>query len=295
MNILLKYKNKTNQNEKLCDDLKIIEETHKNFFLNGIHSKEYEIINTISVKHDRSIHIIKKNDVKYILKIKTAQNDNIFEKHICFILSQRYHENVIKFIDYIQEENFHYSIYEYFEGKNLCSYIKKNKNITDTQLKNIIIQITHGMNFLHSHNIIHCDLKLDNIIINNKNEIKIIDFDLSIISDNIDGHISNNIFGTMQYIAPESYDLCIYSKKTDVWQIGIILYILITKQFPYQNEITSNNSHSNLCRQNMFKHIDLQLAKNKHCDNTLYEILEGSLSFTDNTRMTINDILKKLI
>lgn len=301
MNSLFKSrqgKNKASENNvKSC--IHENDNQFRDFFLTGIHGKEYTIIDTISVKYNRGIYIIKKDNMKYILKIRYNEYINTFQKQIYSILNKYCHQNVIKYVEYYQDDTFFYVIHEYFEGINLFEYIKKNKILTDKQIKNIIIQIAAGTNFLHSYNIIHCDLKLDNVIINSKNEIQIIDFDLSIISDNVHGYVSDYIFGTMQYIAPESYDLCIYSKKTDVWQIGIILYILITKHFPHQNEITLTNSFSNLCRQNIFKHINLQLAKNiiveKNHDEVLLTLLENALSFTDDKRMNIDDILKKLI
>ena len=162
-------------------------------------------------------------------------------------------------------------------------------------MKCIMVQIINAVSFLHENNILHCDMKLENIIINDELNIKIIDFDLSIVCDNDEGYISNTIFGTLQYIAPESYDLCIYSKKTDIWQIGIILYILITNKFPHDtNEITIINSYSNLCRQNLFKHIDLSIpkhiiSKKKYC-SSLYKLLEHMLNFNDKCRYDIKQI-----
>ena len=152
MNILLKYKNKNTF--KICDEMKSNDNQYKTIFFNGIHAKEYEIIDTISVKHNKGIYIIKKNDIKYVLKIKNSQSDNLFEQQICSILSQHVHTNIIKFIEYVQGDNFYYIIYEYFEGINLQEYVKKNKNISDNQIKNIIIQISQATKFLHSYNLI---------------------------------------------------------------------------------------------------------------------------------------------
>ena len=268
----------------------------KDIFINSKHVNDYKITKTICEKNNKGTYIIKshKTNLKYILKIRHKSHENSFEKNICSILKLHQHKNVIQFIDFYKNNEFYYFIYEYFEGTNLLNHIKK-KSLTEQQIKHIIIQLSYAVNFLHSYDIIHCDLKLDNIIINSKNEIKIIDFDLSIISDNENGYIANNIFGTMQYIAPESYDLCIYSKKTDIWQIGIILYILICNEFPHHAELLVVNSYSNLCRQNLFKHIDLSIPyniimKNKY-DESLYKLLSHMIVFDDVNRITIPEIL----
>jgi len=293
LNVIEYVPKNTQTNCEICIFQNIDEIKH--IFINTKYGKKYTITKTIYEKHNKGAYIIRSNmtDIKHILKIRHISFSNTFEKDIYLILKNDTHKNVIKSKHFYQHEDFYYFIYEYIDGMNLCEYIKK-KNLSENEIKNICLQITNGLDFLHSHNIIHCDLKLDNLIINNLGELKIIDFDLSLICNNEDGYIANNIFGTMQYIAPESYDLCIYSKKTDIWQFGIILYILITNHFPHQNEITMVNSFSNLCRQNVFKHIDLNIPKKKILkkgfDESLFILLEKMLYFSDANRYDISHI-----
>ena len=268
----------------------------KQIFMNTNQGKKYTIIKTIYEKCNKGTYIIKSNakNIKYILKIRHASFSNTFEKDICTILKNNMHKNIIKSKSFHECEDFYYFIYEYFDGMNLREYIKLKKRLTENEIKNICFQITSGINFLHSYNIIHCDLKLDNLIINDNEELKIIDFDLSLICNNEDGYVANGIFGTMQYIAPESYDLCIYSKKTDIWQFGIILYIRRTNHTPHKNKITLVNSFSNLCRQNIFKHIDLSIPKKIISEygfnESLFELLEKMLNFSDSGRYDISHI-----
>lgn len=264
-------------------------------------NKKYKIVKKIYEKSDKATYIIKSNKTnkKYILKIRHTNHSNTFEKNICDILKEKSHDNIIKFADYGIFDNyddFYYFIYEYFEGMNLYEYFVLHDKMTEMQIKNIFIQIVNAVDFLHLHNIIHCDLKLDNIIINNNNVIKIIDFDLSVISSG--DYLSDRIFGTMKYIAPESYDLCVYSRKSDIWQIGVILYILVTGQFPYESDISLVNSYSNMYRQNLFKHIDLSIPQNsiveKGYDNSMFTLLVKLLAFQDSKRLSIPQILNSV-
>lgn len=260
--------------------------------------KNFSIIKKIYEKQEKATYIVIDNitQIKYILKIKHYNYVNSFEYEIYKLLKDNPHENIINFIQFYKENNYYYYLYEYFDGINLFDYLKMYKNnvLKYDDIKNILLQITDALIYLHKYNIIHCDLKLDNIIINNDNKLKVIDFDLSIICDKDEGHIFNNIFGTMQYIAPESYDLGIYSKKSDIWQMGVIMYILITKSFPFDYSLELVNSKSNLCRQNIFKHIDLTVPKdiiiNNQYNNFLYDILCKMLSFDDSKRISLNEI-----
>ena len=101
-------------------------------------------------------------------------------------------------------------------------------------------------------------------------------------------YLSQAVFGTTNYIAPESYDLCIYTFKSDIWSLGIVFYVLITKKFPYDIPLRINNSHSNLYRRNEFKHPDLTMLKkslknNQYCDK-LCELLSHMIEFNLDTR-----------
>ncbi|QKF93680.1 serine/threonine-protein kinase [Fadolivirus algeromassiliense] len=267
----------------------------KDVFLQSELSKLYVIHEIIYEKYNKAAYIVVRNNKKYVLKIRHNTLGNTYEKTISNILSQNVHPNIIHFTNFYQNDDYYFLIYEYVEGINLYQFINSKDTLDENLIRNIIIQLTNALQFLHSYNIIHCDLKLDNIVITHDLNIKVIDFDLSIICNNSEGYISNSIFGTMQYIAPESYDLSIYSKKTDIWQLGIVLYILITKKFPHEHEITLVNSFSNLCRQNIFKHIDLNIVKtfifkNKYSDDLFY-LVENLLMFDESKRYSINDIL----
>lgn len=257
----------------------------------------YSLVKTIYEKPKKGTYIIISTSTykKFILKIKEKSKINFFEEDIFAILNKNKNNNIATFISLLTDNDYYYFIYEYVEGYNLLEYIKKYGQLNEIDIKSIMKQIVNGIEFLHQNNILHCDMKLENIIINDKKEIKIIDFDLSIVCDNDEGYISNNVFGTLQYIAPESYDLCIYSKKTDVWQLGVILYVLITNKFPHDDkEITIVNSYSNLCRQNIFKHIDLSIPKNiiikKKLNMSMYYLLEHMLNFNDKCRATLDEI-----
>lgn len=296
---MIKYNQDNKENEIYisdCNTQRSKTELYNSYLYTDLH-KMYTIIKKIYEKQDKATYIVldKETKAKYLLKIRHNSCVNLFESEIYKILKKNIHKNVISFINYTKFDNYQYYIYEYFEGYNLAELLNKKNKLQENEIKHIILQITNGLKFLHSYDIIHCDLKLDNIIINDNNDVKIIDFDLAIICSDDEGYISNNIFGTMQYIAPESHDLCIYSKNTDIWQLGIILYVLITNKFPFDDTIEIVNSNSNLCRQNIFKHIDYVMLKKiiheKKYNPLFYDLLYKMLSFDDSKRATVYEII----
>jgi serine/threonine protein kinase len=122
------------------------------------------------------------------------------------------------------------------ERGNLFKVIHIDKqNYTIRQKVHILTQIADGMNYLHTRSprVIHRDLKPQNILIDNNDQIKICDFGLS---RQVEGSFNNtiNVAGTIYYLAPEIPITHIYSEKTDVYSFGVIMYELYYQKPPDQ-------------------------------------------------------------
>ena len=316
MNILNKLKNKlTRKSQKkpityyhaIPKTVKPIDKFTDNEYFNI----KYKVIEPIYEKVDRGAYIIldTETDKKYVLKIK---NDIGTDHEVYNLLMNNKHQNVISYekmtlpclCDDISGTNplltsntnqTHCYIYEYCEGINLAKFVSRSVFLSNDEIKHIFTQIVNATMHIHSLGIIHCDLKLENIIIDKDHNIKVIDFDLSIICNDCKDYVTNTIFGTMQYIAPESYDLCIYSRKSDVWCIGVILYVLITKKFPNGSELTVVNSYNNLRRRNIFKHIDFtyltEIVEKYNYDKQFIETIKRMLLFEDTKRISVDEII----
>lgn len=153
------------------------------------------------------------------------------------------HKNIIKIKEYYKDHRCVYIIMEYMSGGNLYDYIYSSGIyiFNEENAKIIFKQILEAIEYLHSHNIVHRDIKLDNILMENLydiHHIKIADLGLAI---KILGEKNNTICGSLIYIAPEiisgsSVRTSIYGNKIDMWSAGIVLYILLSKEPPFWNE-----------------------------------------------------------
>jgi len=184
--------------------------------------------------------INKKTSEKVAIKIydakrlKGGQKAKAVEREIKLLRKMK-HKNIVGFHGAFRTTNHTYVVMEYIEGLNLRSYIrnKENKRLSENEARGLFRQILEGVSYCHKHEIAHRDIKLENILLDNRGIIKIIDFGFSTCIPN--DQKLKLFCGTPSYMSPE-----IVSKKeycgppADVWALGILLYSCLTGVFPFK-------------------------------------------------------------
>ncbi len=191
-------------------------------------------------KDYRAMKIIKKKTI-----LEDVNEDSIFDE--IKILKTLDHPNIIKIFEFFQDIKNYYLITELCEFGDLFeNLIEPNDDInpyfTESLCCSIMKQLLSTIVYLHDQSIIHGDLKLENILVENmhfgklrKNlnsiEIKIIDFGCSMFYKK--NYKSNHsIKGTLNYIAPEALQGTLH-KKNDIWSCGVVMYILLSGYLPF--------------------------------------------------------------
>ena len=219
------------------------------------------------------VHDSINNDTVFLkIKLNTIIDENEIKIYDRLTNESIYLE---KIIEHYKDEQFYYIISEYIQGINLFDYQKQRLDCSE--ILNIYNELSKGIKEMHKMKIIHNDIKMENIMIYN-NRIKIIDFESACLCECSELDRRNkNLLGTINYISPESYDIGIYSKKSDLWSFGIIMYILITNKLPYTHKI---NKIYNLYISNGFKNLDLDYLDNFKQED--YEFYNNILLYTKN-------------
>jgi len=165
--------------------------------------------------------------------------------HLC-----RDHPNILHMIEYFEEEEYFYLIFEKIHGGPLLHHIQDRVYFTEAEAAEIIKSLADALRHLHKQGIAHRDLKPDNILCVNSNSpcpVKLCDFDLcSKTSIDISTPRLLTPVGSVEYMAPEVVDVFItndyiyddeedlsYSKKCDLWSLGVIAYILLCGYVPF--------------------------------------------------------------
>ena len=149
------------------------------------------------------------------------------------------HPNIIKLLEVFENEKYVFFVMEYASNGDLLDYLKKKIILSENDSKYLFFQICSGLKFIHKKHIIHRDIKLDNILLDNNYKCKICDFGVSRIMKK-DEYITEQC-GTPAYLAPEIIrDLGYKNLKADIWSLGILLFSIVTGNMPFKaNSIDS--------------------------------------------------------
>ena len=156
------------------------------------------------------------------------------------------HPNITKILEMFEDEKYFLIIMEYINGGNLFSFVKKRRKLSEKTAKFLFRQIILGIKYIHEQNIVHRDIKLENLLIDLNNNVKICDFGIGRKLEN-KKQLLHDQCGTLMYMAPE---ILLSSKEkgyegfpVDIWSAGISLYIMLsgTLPFNYKNKKKHKN------------------------------------------------------
>ncbi|KAF9050634.1 Pkinase-domain-containing protein [Hymenopellis radicata] len=135
----------------------------------------------------------------------------------------------------IVHANHYYMVFEYVNGGQMLDYIISHGRLRERVARKFARQIGSALDYCHRNNVVHRDLKIENILISQTGNIKIIDFGLSNLYDPI-AHLST-FCGSLYFAAPELLNAKVYTgPEVDVWSFGVVLYVLVCGKVPFDDQ-----------------------------------------------------------
>ncbi|KAM9636192.1 hormonally up-regulated neu tumor-associated kinase [Trichechus inunguis] len=147
------------------------------------------------------------------------------------------HPNITQLLDILETENSYYLVMELCPGGNLMHKIYEKKRLEESEARRYIRQLISAVEHLHRAGVVHRDLKIENLLLDEDNNIKLIDFGLSNCAG-ILGYSDpfSTQCGSPAYAAPELLARKKYGPKIDVWSIGVNMYAMLTGTLPFTVE-----------------------------------------------------------
>ncbi|CAI5683239.1 hormonally up-regulated neu tumor-associated kinase homolog A isoform X1 [Oreochromis niloticus] len=148
------------------------------------------------------------------------------------------HPHIVVLLETLETENSYYMVMELCAGGDLMDRICERKRLEEREVRRYTRQILSAVEHLHKHGIVHRDLKIENFLLDEHNNIKIVDFGLSntLKADSLSLELLSTQCGSPAYAAPELLAHRKYGPKVDVWSVGVSMFAMLTGTLPFTVE-----------------------------------------------------------
>lgn len=146
------------------------------------------------------------------------------------------HPNVVSVYDVVQHDNFFYMVMELVNGKTLKEYIKRNPRLPWQEACNYAIQIGQGIQAAHDRNIIHRDIKPQNIIMDSSGTLKVTDFGIAKAVEGDKAIAGGTAMGSVHYISPEQARGGFTDFRSDIYSLGVVIYEMLAGRVPFDGD-----------------------------------------------------------
>ena len=229
--------------------------------------------------------------IKIIKKKKAKPSDIELVRTEIDVMKLCHHPNVVHLLDHFENAEYIFIVMEYIRGGRLTDYMKEKKfNFSEKRAAELIYEIAVGVKYLHKYGIIHRDLKPDNIMLteaNDKGHIKIMDFGLSKILGKKEK--TSDGFGTLTFVSPEVLIRKPYNKEIDIWSIGVILYLMLSGDLPFDDE---EDDEQKIAKSIVFNEVEFPQKKFGNKSKEVIDLIKRCLTKEPKDRIKVDEIIK---
>ncbi len=203
----------------------------------------YEVVGKIGAGGMSDVYKAKDHTLGRFVAIKVLKQE--FSEDVSFVTKFRTeaqsaagleHPNIVNIYDVGSENGMHYIVMEYVEGITLKTYIEKKGQLTFKEAVSIAIQVGRGIEAAHNKNIIHRDIKPQNIMISTEGKVKVTDFGIARAASV--NTINSDVMGSVHYSSPEQARNGFVDGKSDIYSLGIVMYEMVTGRVPFDGDTT---------------------------------------------------------
>ncbi|GMI89063.1 geminivirus rep interacting kinase 2 [Hibiscus trionum] len=247
----------------------------------GSYGKVVLYQNSVDGEH----YAIKVFHKSHLLKLRVAPSETAMNDVLCefLIMKMLEHPNIVNLIEVIDDPTMDqfYMVLEYVQGKWVCEGSGPPGAMGEDTARKYLRDIVSGLMYLHAHNIVHGDIKPDNLLITSTGTVKIGDFSVSQVFEDDNDELRRSP-GTPVFTAPEC---CLGStyrgKAADTWAVGVTLYCMVLGKYPFLGETLQDTYE---------KIVNNPLVLPDDMNPELRNLLQGLLCKDPKERMTLKDV-----
>ena len=146
------------------------------------------------------------------------------------------HNNIVNIYDVGSQDGVNYIVMEYINGKTLKELVVENGTLNSEDAVNIAIQIAKALECAHRNNIVHRDIKPQNILVTGEGLVKVADFGIAKATNEATITNTSKVIGSAHYFSPEQAKGSFVDFRTDIYSLGIVMYEMVTGKVPYDAE-----------------------------------------------------------
>lgn len=209
--------------------------------IGSVIGNRYEIIEKVGTGGMADVYRAKDNRLNRFVALKVLKTE--YSEDTKFVSKFRQeaqavaaitHPNIVSVYDVGEEEGMHYIVMEFVDGITLKRYIDQKGKLKVKEAVGIALQIAGGLDAAHAHNIIHRDIKPQNILISRDGTAKVSDFGIAKAASS--NTITANAMGSVHYISPEQARGGFSDEKSDIYSLGVTLYEMLSGTMPFTGE-----------------------------------------------------------
>ncbi len=150
------------------------------------------------------------------------------------------HQNIVIVHDLGDCDGTPFLVMEFLEGESLDVIIRQERPLSMMEKLNYIIQVCNGLQYAHERNIVHRDIKPANLMVLNNGNVKIVDFGIARIEDDMHMTMPSQVLGTFHYMSKEQINNEPLDGRTDIYSTAVVLYQLLTFHLPFNGKDTGS-------------------------------------------------------
>lgn len=212
-------------------------------FIGTILDNRYELLEIIgvggtAVVYKAKCHRLNRYVAVKILKDEFAQDEEFRRKFHdeAQAVAMLSHPNIVNVYDVSRSGSVEYIVMELIDGITLKEYLSRRGQLSPKEVTVFATQIARALEHAHSHNIIHRDIKPQNIMLLRDGTVKVADFGIAHFTNSDNTYCKGEAIGSVHYVSPEQAKGSFVDNRTDLYSLGVVMYEMITGRLPFEGD-----------------------------------------------------------